>query len=425
LNKIFPIKSDTACLLKWAWSTIFLSIGKTSSCHRVDHDILTLDTFDTFHNTPRKLDTRELMQKGKWPEQGCEYCRKIEDSGGTSDRQFQLEAMQYDIPPELMRNPTANKVTPTILEVYFNNTCNMSCLYCGPHFSSVWEAENTKHGLFRHNTVGLLPSDHVSFNTNYDKMLEKFWEWMKNNAKHLGHFHVLGGEPFHQKELEQCIDFFEDYGCPNLTFVIVSNLKVDHNKFKIMIDRLLKLKSEKKLKAVQISGSLDTWGPEAEYIRWGLNLNEFETNMRYLLDKDITICINAAINALSIKSMPQYIRKIGEWNKIRLNHWNNDPYRKIVQSFMTINYPLYLKPDIFDETLFTEDFKEILALMHPFENDSDYVKQSYEHLIGIEKQIRLNPKNSGLISDLKVFLDEMDRRRGTNWRTLFPWLELQ
>ena len=192
-----------------------------------------------------------------------------------------------------------------------------------------------------------------------------------------------------------------------------------------MIDRLLKLKSEKKLKAVQISGSLDTWGPEAEYIRWGLNLNEFETNMRYLLDKDITICINAAINALSIKSMPQYIRKIGEWNKIRLNHWNNDPYRKIVQSFMTINYPLYLKPDIFDETLFTEDFKEILALMHPFENDSDYVKQSYEHLIGIEKQIRLNPKNSGLISDLKVFLDEMDRRRGTNWRTLFPWLELQ
>jgi MoaA/NifB/PqqE/SkfB family radical SAM enzyme len=27
-------------------------------------------------------------------------------------------------------------VTPRILEVYFDNTCNLKCLYCGPHFSS-------------------------------------------------------------------------------------------------------------------------------------------------------------------------------------------------------------------------------------------------------------------------------------------------
>lgn len=424
MNKIFPIQSKTACLLKWSWSTVFLSIGKTSSCHRVDQDRITVENFHTFHNTPRKIKTREMMRHGEWPEQGCEYCRKIEDSGGTSDRQFQLNAMQYPVPPELIVDHTANSVTPTVLEVYFNNTCNMACLYCGPHFSSVWEAENNKHGDFDHGTVHLQTTPNVGFNAQYDLMLEQFWIWLKNNCHHIGTFHVLGGEPFHQKELEMCLDFFDNNPCPNLSFVIVSNLKVDNKKFKLLVDKLVRLKNERKLNRVQISASLDTWGPEAEYIRWGLKLTEYTENMEYLLDKDITICINAAMNALSIKAMPDYIRQINAWNKKIMSHWN-DHRRKIIQSFMTTTWPLCMNPDIFDEDLFKEDFKTILELMKPADNDMDYVKQSYEHMIGIEKQIRHNPKNEALISDLKVFLNEMDRRRGTDWKTLFPWLEAQ
>jgi hypothetical protein len=81
--KEFPVDTATACQLKWTWSTIMLNRGTTSSCHRVRQDTLTPENFLNFHNTPKKLNDRQLMLEGKRPAGGCEYCYKIEDAGGT------------------------------------------------------------------------------------------------------------------------------------------------------------------------------------------------------------------------------------------------------------------------------------------------------------------------------------------------------
>ena len=417
-NKVFPIQSKTACLLKWSWSTVFLGTGKTSSCHRVDQDTITPETFNTFHNTPAKLKAREMMRRGEWPQAGCQYCEEIETAGGVSDRLYQLSSMHYSVPHELEHDPSANNVTPTMLEVYFTNTCNMSCLYCGPHFSSVWEAENNRHGEFVHGPIKLITTDKVHFNQHYDQMLEEFWSWLELNYQHLGHFSVLGGEPFYQKELEQVIDFFDTHPNPKLSLNLVSNLKVDPTKFKKIIDRMMKLRSEKKLLEIQITGSLDCWGPEQEYVRWGLDLKEYTANMEYMLTKDITICINGAINALSIKTTAEYIEKINYWNSIR-RQYNPDPHSHIYYSFMTVNYPLYMKPDIFDSELFAKDFERILSVMP---QDTENQRGNYEHMKGIATHIAAGTKNTEMINNLKVYLNEIDRRRGTNWRKLFPWL---
>ena len=81
------------------------------------------------------------MLSGEWPGAGCEYCKNIEETGGESDRKFQLAQLNDTnlIPAELHVDNGAVSVTPTILEVWFRNTCNMACIYCGPHFSSRWE----------------------------------------------------------------------------------------------------------------------------------------------------------------------------------------------------------------------------------------------------------------------------------------------
>ena len=52
----------------------------------------------------------------------CQYCEKIENAGGMSDRQYQLHESKNmeHIPKELFDNPTAIEVVPTILEIYFN-----------------------------------------------------------------------------------------------------------------------------------------------------------------------------------------------------------------------------------------------------------------------------------------------------------------
>ena len=131
MNKYFPIKTATSCQLKWTWSSIYLHTGTTNSCHRVENTYLTPDTFKNFHNTPKKIADRELMLDGQWPQGGCEYCKKIEDAGGSSDRLLHLNIPNLT-PPELDIDASATSVTPRIVEVYLDNVCNMSCVYCEP-----------------------------------------------------------------------------------------------------------------------------------------------------------------------------------------------------------------------------------------------------------------------------------------------------
>ena len=49
----FPIETATACQNKWTWSSIYLNLLSTASCHRVKPVEISLENFDDFHNTPK------------------------------------------------------------------------------------------------------------------------------------------------------------------------------------------------------------------------------------------------------------------------------------------------------------------------------------------------------------------------------------
>jgi organic radical activating enzyme len=320
-KRIFPIKKDPACLLKWGWSSVFLNSGTSSSCHRTKKYPIDPNNFDQFHNLPGKLTERSLMLEGRWPGNGCQYCKNVEDTGGVSDRQFQLD-IQCDpglTAPELHVDPLATHVTPTMLEVYFTNTCNMACTYCGPQFSSLWEAENIKHGNLGYyfDPYSVTQSQN---NPYYDKMVSDLWTYLETNQRFLSlrRFHILGGEPFLLKELNACLDFWGKNPNPDLIFSIVTNLNIPHNIFLAYITRFEKLVQSKHIWKLQITGSLDCWGPEQEYVRYGLDMNLWQKNFEFLLDKPwATLSINSAISALTIKKLPELIEKINEWNQSR------------------------------------------------------------------------------------------------------------
>jgi pyruvate-formate lyase-activating enzyme len=416
-SRVFPIKSDTACLLKWAWSTIYLSQGTSSSCHRTDQAPIPPDNFASFHNLPNKIAARQLMKQGGWPQGGCQYCEKIEEAGGMSDRQYQLHAGHEKdrTPVELLRDPDAVEVVPTILEIYFNNVCNMACLYCGSHFSTKWEEENRRFGEFRQGRVQF--GNNKPANPDYDRMLEDFWKYLseKNRYQHIRYYQILGGEPFFQKEFDTSIEFWETHPNPDLTFNIITNLKVPPKKFRDYIDRFERMVNNGALLRLQITGSLDAWGPQEEYVRWGLDLREWQENWEYLLDKDwVVLCINTAISALTIKTLPDLIERINEWNAHR-SRWN-----PITFSFMSVMTPPEMVPDIFGSGVFDQDFDRILEMMP---RNSAAELSSLEHMQGIIRQIQAGPRDVSRINDLKVYLTEIDRRRGTNWQELFPWLD--
>jgi len=417
-QQIFPIKSDTGCLLKWAWSSVYLNQGTSSSCHRTDQQPIPADNFASFHNLPNKIEARQMMLRGEWPQGGCQYCEKIEAAGGMSDRQYQLHA-RHDLdrtPQELFEDPTTVEVVPTILEVYFSNVCNMACLYCGSHFSTKWEEENKRFGEFKQGRVEF--GFNQPSNPNYEKMLADFWTYLteKDRYKHIRYYQILGGEPFFQKEFDISMDFWESHPNPELTFNIITNLKVPPKKFRDYIDRFGRMVESGALKRLQITGSIDAWGPQEEYVRWGLDLAEWTENWEYLLDKDwVVMCVNSAMSALTIKTAPELVEKINEWND-RRNPWNPISY-----SFMSVMTPPEMVPDIFGPGVFEQDFERLLAAMRE-RNPSEV--SAKEHMRGIMQQITTTPQNDDRIADLKVYLTELDRRRGTDWKQLFPWLVL-
>jgi pyruvate-formate lyase-activating enzyme len=415
-KQVFPIVSDTACLLKWAWSTVYLGQGTSSSCHRTDQAPIDPDNFANFHNLPNKVAARKQMQEGTWPQGGCQYCEKIESAGGMSDRQYQLHA-GHDLdrtPRELLVDPTVTEVVPTILEVYFNNTCNMACVYCGSWFSTKWEEENRRFGMFRQGRVNF--GYNKKLNPDYERMLTDFWRYLheKDRYQHIRYYQILGGEPFFQPEFDTSIEFWETHANPELTFNIITNLKVAPAKFRNYIDRFERMVQQKQLKQLQITGSLDAWGPQEEYVRWGLNLSEWEENFTYLLDKPwVVMCVNATITGLTIKTLPELIQRITRWNLQRPVH------NPINFSFMSAMTPPEMVPDIFGAGVFESDFERILEIM-PDQTELD--RSARNHMSGIMQQITQTPRNIERIEDLKVYLTELDRRRNTDWTDLFPWL---
>jgi pyruvate-formate lyase-activating enzyme len=417
-HKFFPIKTATACSLKWNWSTIFLNDGTTASCHRVGRHPVSLDNFDNFHNTPEKIAQRETMLNGKWPQplsymnpdEGCRYCQKIEEANGQSDRMFHLQVPDL-VPVELDKDPWTTKVTPTILEVFFSNTCNLACTYCFSHNSSQIERENIKFGTFEKNGV-LLKDDAVDRELNAD-YTERLFVWLEKNSTSLRRLHLLGGEPLYIKDFYRCLDFFQEHPNPELEFNIVTNLMIAPEKFQKVLETFKTITIKRAVKRFDITVSLDCWGPEQEHARWGLKLETIKQNIELLLDKPwIYLNINSTLSPLTIKTFPDLVELINQWKKRRnINH-----------HFQTVFSPLYHNPDIFGPEFWKDDLDRALSIM-PQNNWQE--NNAYRYLAGIKSSIQTGCKNPELIVQLNTHLDELDRRRGTDWKKLFPYLDIE
>jgi hypothetical protein len=426
-KQIFPIKTDTACLLKWAWSTIYFNSGTSASCHRTQKYAIDPDNFGNFHNLADKVTARETMLNGQWPMAGCNIaCKSVEDSGGVSYRQFNLtqQTTTLQTPPELINNAQETKVTPTMLEVYFTNTCNMSCVYCGPHFSSQWEAENIK---FKKEFSVYSNEDKFAVtkrqeNLHYDSMVANLWKWLADDDhyKVLQRYHILGGEPFLLKELDDSINFWAGHPNPDLVFSIVSNLNISPKRFQMYIKKFERLVLTNKIWKLELTASLDCWSKEhQEYVRTGLNLDTWLENFEFCINKPwISLSINSAISALTIKHLPALIEKINSWNKQQLRdagRWKASP---IVHSF----FPSGHIDNIFNfgPTVFAKEFQQVLALMP---TDTEIQRGQKLVMQGNAMKLLQSSQNLDNINNLKLYLDELDVRRNTNWRVLFPWLD--
>jgi organic radical activating enzyme len=410
MNKWIPT-SNTQCILKWSWNTLYFYENIYSrSCCRVEKQLVDKDDFANFHNINKWVSDRQLMLDGKWPDD-CDVCRIPESQGLISQRIIHNE-MQHIVPDSIKQDPSSIKAFPNTLELVFRNTCNMACIYCDSKYSSRWQRENEQFGTI----AGIKESEIPKANKDYDpeKITSVLWPWLAENGSSLNEISILGGEPFLIPETQKLVDFLEENPLRRLHLSLISNLNVPEKVFDATINRLNNLIVNKKLFRVKITASIDGFDKTQEFQRYGLDLELFEKNMLQLLKTPtINVGINFAATCLGIHSMPALIEKIAEWQKIKKIDFSgslvitHDSGKKFLEI----------------ETLPRKYLQPALdRIMHTIENHGLYELESRLEIIKHTIENVCGEGNIQQMQNLKNYLDVLSLRRNTDWKQYYPWL---
>ena len=93
-----------------------------------------------------------------------------------------------------------------------------------------------------------------------------------------------------------------------------------------------------------------------------------------------------------------------EWRKIR----------RIDFGWNTVARPTFMNPEIIGH--YAKPFFEDLLSTIP---EDDHRKQ---YLYGFEKQVTTHEIDKDRLKRLSNYLDKIDTRRNTDWKSLYPWL---
>ncbi|MEM7645524.1 MAG: twitch domain-containing radical SAM protein, partial [Pseudomonadota bacterium] len=377
--------SPTLCLAKWKNATIHLHNGQTQSCHHVaSHDV----GKNHLHNTIKKRDSRKKMLDGQRPDE-CRYCWDVEDNGDWSDRFHKsAESVYQDFFQEVVNSGTGATINPSFLEIAFENTCQFRCAYCSPIHSSSWQKEILQWGNYPTWGHRINSRQHrkkwPSSSIEKENRLKKFWAWWPTLRHDLRYLRVTGGEPFLTQHTFRLIDHLIDEKAPNLQFAVNTNLGFDPIVLKKLTERMTAL--QESVQHFLIFSSLDTWGPQAEYIRFGLDLQLFKKNVETILTKakrPLTFCFMITVNNLSLPHLRELLEYIVELK------------RKFPQHAIEIDSPHLVHPEYLSVSILTGDFRRFLKEAVKYAKKvgvfSETEVQKLERIIPMIGSERLNP----------------------------------
>ena len=408
-NKIFPIQNEAACALKWSWLTLYLSADMFNMCHRTggfSFDRGPTSEFKDFNNHPKLVEERKRMVNNQWPEDSCGYCKRVEDAGGQSERQIFTKKEEWN-PHEIANSGVlTNDVTPKVIEVYFKNTCNLACTYCTPMFSSKIEAEIKKHGPA---SKYYQLDGNFSVSPTYSKRKAQFWEWMREHSHKINAFHILGGEPLYQKEeFEETLSFFGDSTLDNsrVNIKMFSNLMHKPHLFKEKVASIEKMIATGLINSWTVVCSIDAWGPEQEYSRFGIDLEQWEENFKILMDSNMDVKVHSTICPLTLPTNYELREKVLSYQ---------EEYRKpIHHSWNIIQNPPFLDPTKFGEHML-DDLNKLINLV-------DENTEEYSMLTGYYSAIENTEPDIEMLREFVKYSDNMDKRRNLDWRSIYPKL---
>lgn len=442
LNKVSP----SFCIAKWKQVTMHLQNGNTHSCHHPHTHHIPIEeikrNYTALHNSEYKKQQRKLMLEGKRPSE-CDYCWRVEDSPGNhySDRIYKSADSSWAFPylNEIVNKPWDDNTDPSYVEVSFSNVCNFKCSYCAPHISSKWMEEIEKYGPYPttdyyNNLDWIKNSNKMPIPNNEENVyVDAFWKWFPSMYKSLKYFRITGGEPLLNKNTFKVLDYIIENPNPELEVAINTNMNPPTELFNKFLEKVKIIINEKKLKNFKLFTSAEAHGKQSEYIRFGMNYDVWLENLHktYKEIPGIQFTIMSTYNILSITSYIPFLKDVLDIKK----EYSSPNYNPLLLDIPYLRHPEH-------QGVFIITDSELKLL----ENQVTYMCQHLEHkgwhstankgfyeseaeklkrIYTMAKSSVENPNEWLKVhrKNFVIFVDEHDKRRGTNFLETFPELE--
>lgn len=431
-KEVLDKKSESFCAAKWYNATIWLGSGMTTSCHHPPAHHVSADDVKKnpklLHNTDQKKKDRQQMIAGERPP-GCEYCWKIEDmeKDAISDRVYKTKIYSQKEIDDAFNIPVNEDVNLKTLEISFDRTCNFACSYCNPAFSTTWVKDIKKNGSYD----GLKSDGRNHFTHTHDSAqlfkfkdtnpyAEAFMQWWESDLhRTLQELRITGGEPLLSGYTWQLFDWFnENKGKSNTRLAINSNLGINRKE----VDRLLDATQNVDL---DLYTSNESMGSHAEYIRDGLEWQQWIGNLEYLLEgKQLRgLHCMCTINALCLESLDEFLDLMLHYKK----SYGKDA---IIFSLNILRFPSFQSALVLPDELRQSrsdtlqqwfDKNSSSELLH--EMELNQLRRLIDYLDIVKTPHSESFELPKLRNDFKKFFDQYDTRRRKNFGQTFPRLK--
>ncbi len=422
--------SPSFCAAKWYNATVWLGSGQTTSCHHPPaHSIDAqgvLTNPKLLHNTDQKKQDRAMMLRGERPA-GCEYCWRIEDMGrdAVSDRVYKSKIYPIKALHEATNTPLESDVDLRTLEIAFDRTCQLACSYCNPAFSSSWVRDIRTNGPYRdlvsdgrNHFTHTHESSQLYRHGETNPYVEAFFAWWESSLhSSLQELRITGGEPLMSAHTWRLIDWFrENAGRSTTRLAINSNLGPN-----VDVQRLLTATAGLE---IDLYTSCEARGAQAEYIRSGLNWDQWADNVNTLLESGQFrgIHVMNTINALCLTTLADFLEYIVALKK----KYGRDA---VSYTLNILRFPSFQSATVLSDDLRTQYRSTLVEFLvrhkgysYLHEHEINHVLRLIDYLDVVKTPHEGAAHVDQLRKDFRSFYTQYDQRRGLCFESTFPEL---
>lgn len=292
--------------------------------------------------------TRQDMLNGI-PGKGCQ-CPAEEKAGIGSMRQSAIKRFGVDLSTDLK-----------VVEIFFDNVCNLKCRSCGSNNSHLWyEDEKQLYG------ETLIPNKYVK---NY---IYKDLDHTKLQIVDL-----YGGEPMLSQDADDFLKMLVDDST-------IKQIELDLSTNGTILPKENMLKALLSAKKIKLQISIDAHGPLNDFIRHGSdfdqlveNLNFYKTLLTQRPEGSSSIRIHSAVSIYNVNMLD------------RIDKFVQDNYPEFLHTVQVVQFPVFLSikntpaeyKAMIRDTLDNIKYKHIIEyMMQPSENH-------FGHFINFHNQL--------------------------------------